>query len=152
MLSSIHKVIWAMRDKIARRDIESNLAEIHLLCKGFTRCPVPLGSELWTQIQEIRVLRNQVFHGSITDEHKMFGDIEDNRMFYYLPAIHFRGSKKEGKRTISPSMFNFDSDYVDEIRKVVDDVRDALVGAMNEDTRHWVMAWIDRSFVDRPGT
>lgn len=138
------------QDNIRKRSIESKLAEIHLLCRGFERCAVPLGSELWKNFSEIRTLRNEILHGNITDEHKIFSIIEDHLIFSYYPATEFRGSAKEGRRRLSPSMPNFSSRHVDQIKKIVDDVKDALLQAMDEQTRDWANRWLHDSVIVDP--
>ena len=136
--------------KIRMLDIESKLAQIHLLCNGFERCAVPLGSELWKKFSEIRTLRNEILHGNITDEHNIFSIIEDHLIFSYYPATEFRGSPKEERRRLSPSMPNFSSRHVDQIKKIVDDVKDALLEAMDEQTRYWANRWLHDSVIVDP--
>ena len=48
-------------------------------------------------MMKLRTFRNNVIHGNITDELKVYSIVEDNIMFFYGPTTDYRGKSAEKK-------------------------------------------------------
>jgi hypothetical protein len=131
-------------ERFLRADIDLRLAAIHVFCSGFSMQPVDPAADLWQRVRELRDFRNDFVHGNVTKEHEVRVFSEDDYLFFYHPAIDFRGTRAEAKRQrrIPRTQSQIRHETVDYVKQTVDQVREALLSAMDEDTASWVRSWI----------
>ena len=106
--------------------------------------PVSPKTDLWERFIKLRDFRNDVLHGNVKREENIYSFHEDRFLFYYGPAIDFRGLKVERKEKerFPTTMPKVRRKVVADIGKTVDDVVEAVISAMEEDTRNWVNGWL----------
>lgn len=127
-----------------RSHLDIRILSIHLFCRGFDKQPIAPGTDLWQRLITLIDFRNDVFHGNITEEDEGHIIVEDMFIFYYYPAYHFRGSKKSAAKSSLPRRIdNIDREVVLSLKQTADDIKDAIIGAMNEDMRSWAHRWIE---------
>lgn len=133
-----------------KSDLDLRFLNIHIFCDGFQSRVVSPGDEIWKRFIQLRDFRNTKVHGSVVDEHQDYLIIEDGIMFEYSPSLHFRGRKEERKRdkNIVSSIF-VKHQTVIEIKDIVDDIVEAILAAMDQDTRTWVKTWLHKTVIPR---
>jgi hypothetical protein len=132
-----------------RSDLDLRLLSLHVFCRGFHAQAVEPDSPLYGQLLQLRDFRNDVVHGNITEEHECHSLEEDGFMFFYLPAGDYRGRKKEESIPKGFSRFqsNIGEDTVTRTKETVDALREAILAAMEPETRAWVLSWLWRPIV-----
>jgi len=132
-----------------RSEIDLRLVAMHVFCTGFSAQTVLPGSELWQRIVDLRNFRNDLLHGNVLEEHMIYSFTEDNFLFFYSPSTDFRGRKLQAKaeRSLPRAQTRIVRRTVESIKATVDDVRSALLAAMDQDTAQWVQSWISTPFV-----
>lgn len=128
-------------------EIDLRLAALHVFCAGFTRQPLIPGSDLWNRVVALRDFRNDMVHGNVTEEHSIHSLLEDQFLFFYSPSSDYRGKKLEARRQIPRNQARMGPKTVESIKATVDQVRGALLEAMDETTRTWVSEWIDQAVI-----
>ena len=133
-----------------KSDLDMRLLNMHIFCDGFQSCVVSPGDEIWKRFIQLRDFRNIKVHGSVMDEHQDYLIMEDNMFFGYSPSLHFRGRKEERKRgkNIASSVF-IQHHTVTEIKNIVDDIVEAILAAMDQDTCTWVKTWLHQTVIHR---
>ena len=129
-----------------RSDLDLRLLSLHVFCRGFHTQAVEPDSPLYGQLLQLRDFRNDVVHCNITEEHECHSLEEDGFMFFYLPAGDYRGRKKEESIPKGFSRFqpNIGEDTVTRTKEIVDALREAILAAMEPETRAWVLSWLWR--------
>lgn len=132
-----------------RSEIDLRLVSMHVFCQGFTSQPIKPGTDLWNQILELRDFRNDLVHGNITKEHEIHFFTEDGYLFFYSPATDFRGRRLEAKpaRALPRAQTQITRKTVESVKATVDEVRHAIVDALDSDTRNWIESWLWSSLV-----
>ncbi len=126
-----------------RSDLDLRLVSMHVFCHGFQSQTVQPNSDLWLRMIQLRDFRNDVVHGNITEEHKCHSLQEDGFMFFYLPASDYRGRRRDSvPKSLSRFQSNVNEDTVRVTKQTVDDLREAILGAMDSETRTWVASWL----------
>lgn len=130
-------------------EVDLRLASLHVFCKGFVSQPLKPGSDLWNRVIELRDFRNDLVHGNVTDEHSIHSMNEDFFLFFYSPSSDFRGRKLEARRKLRlpRNQTRIDAKTVVQVKATVDEVREALLAAMDEPTRVWVGGWLNEAFI-----
>jgi hypothetical protein len=132
-----------------RSEIDLRLVSMHVFCSGFVKQPLEPGSDLWTRIIELRDLRNDLVHGNVTEEHRIYTFVEDGFQFFYSPSTDFRGRRLEAKarRRLPRAQTRITRKTVEAVKETVDQARDALIAAMDERTAAWVRSWINEAVI-----
>jgi hypothetical protein len=132
-----------------RSDLDLRLASMHVFCRGFQSQIVEPGSDLWVRMIQLRDFRNDVVHGNITEEHECHSLEEGGFMFFYLPAGDYRGRRSQSSVPEHLSRFqpNVNEDTVRVTKETVDDLREAILAAMDSQTRSWVASWLWRPMI-----
>lgn len=132
-----------------RSDLDLRILSIHLFCKGFISQPIAPGSNLWNRLLKLRDFRNDVFHGNLTEEYRTYIIPEDCFMFHYSPAKDFRGRQKSNISDgyLSRDMSNIGKSTVESIKNLSDEIKDAIIAAMDVDTQRWVNSWISEPII-----
>lgn len=133
-----------------KSDLDMRLLNMHIFCDGFQSRVVSPGDEIWKRFIQLRDFRNRKVHGSVVDEHQDYMIMEDGILFGYSPSLHFRGRKEERKRgkNIASSVL-VQHHTVTEIKNIVDDIVEAILAAMDQDTRTWVKTWLHKTVIPR---
>lgn len=132
-----------------RGEIDLRLVSMHIFCAGFDSQPIKPGSELWNQIIELRDLRNDLVHGNITEEHRVYSIMEAGFLFFYAPSTDFRGRKLEAKpaRAFPRDQTQITKKTVMSIKEITDRVRESILSAMDIETRTWAESWLWNSVI-----
>lgn len=132
-----------------RSEVDLRLVSMHVFCSGFVRQPLVPGTDLWSRIIELRDLRNDLVHGNVTDEHRIFAFVEDSFQFFYSPSTSFRGRRLEAKaeQRLPRAQKQITRKTVESVKDTVDRARQALVEAMDEETGAWVRSWISEALI-----
>ena len=101
---------------------------------------------------DLRDFRNDIVHGNFSDEHRIYALYESGYDFYYSPSADFRGTKTERKspEILTRYQSQFGSGAVKHVKRIVDDLRQAILSAMDEPTRAWVESWLWDAVVPPP--
>lgn len=131
-------------ERLVRLDLDLRLVSMHVFCRGFESQTVLPNSDLWTRLIQLRDFRNDVVHGNITAEHECHSIQEDGFTFFYSPAGDYRGRKSEASVPKGLSRFqpNVTEETVHVTKQTVDDLREAILAAMEPKTRAWVTSWL----------
>ena len=93
---------------------------------------------------QLRDFRNDIVHGNITEEHECHMLEDDGFQFFYSPAGDFRGRRSQ--RTVSQNLTRFQPNIreatVETTKQTVDELRSAIISAMDPTTREWVYSWL----------
>ncbi|MGH8427647.1 MAG: hypothetical protein ACRES7_06665 [Gammaproteobacteria bacterium] len=135
-----------------RSDLDLRIVAMHIFCRGFKEQPVKPGSELWTRMNHLKNFRNDIVHGNITEEHKIFSFEEDSLLFFYSPPSDFRGGKSKVPQNLTRFQGRINVTTANTIRGIVDDVRDAIVTAMDRETQAWANSWMWQPFLNSEET
>jgi hypothetical protein len=145
------------RDKERREDrgagdLDLRVLSLHLFCRGFSRQPIEPGTPLWTELNRLREFRNDLLHGNLTEEHRIHTLVEGAFVFWYAPSREDRGParEKQMRKRIARSTFHIDEKNVTDVQSVVDEVRFAVVDALEPRLQEWVRSWIDDDVVMPP--
>jgi hypothetical protein len=122
---------------------------MHVFCSGFSKQPISPGSDLWQRIIDLRDFRNDMVHGNITEEHRLHSFTEDGFLFFYSASTDFRGRKLEAKaaRVLPRAQTQITRKTVHSVKATVDEVRAAILAAMDQETGQWVNSWISTPLV-----
>ena len=127
-----------------RSDLDLRLVSMHVFCLGFISQTIQPGSDLWTRMIQLRDFRNDIVHGNITEEHECHMLEDDGFQFFYSPAGDFRGRRSQ--RTVSQNLTRFQPNIreatVETTKQTVDELRSAIISAMDPTTREWVYSWL----------
>jgi hypothetical protein len=128
----------------ARFEIDLRLASMQVFCDGFASQPIAPGSDLWERVIQLRDFRNDLVHGNITEEHRVYSFVDDSFLFFYSPASDFRGRKLEAKaeRGLPRAQTQITRRTVESVQATVNEVRSALIAAMDAETMSWVQSWL----------
>ena len=127
-----------------KSDLDLRLLTMHLFCNGFKSQIISPQAELWKNMLNLRDFRNNVIHGNITDEHKVYSIIEDKFMFFYGPTTDYRGksAEKKAEKQFPVTMPQMTKKIVFSIKEIVDEIVKSIITAMDDKTRNWVEGWI----------
>lgn len=132
-----------------RSEIDLRLISMHVFCSGFSKQPISAGSDLWQRIIDLRNFRNDMVHANITEEHRLHAFTEDDFLFFYSASTDFRGRKLEAKAAsaLPRAQTQITIKTVHSVKATVDDVRAAILAAMDQETGQWVNSWISTPLV-----
>lgn len=133
-----------------RADLDLRLLTMHLFCKGFRAPVVSRDTDLWNKFIKLRDFRNKRFHGNVVEEHDNYMILEDGIAFFYWPSTQFRGIKAERKAKKGlPLSMSIHPETVTEVKEIVDEVIEAVMSAMDDETRRWVAGWLHQPQIGR---
>jgi hypothetical protein len=132
-----------------RSEIDLRLISMHVFCSGFSKQPISAGSDLWQRIIDLRDFRNDMVHANITEEHRLHTFTEDDFLFFYSASTDFRGRKLEAKAAsaLPRAQTQITKRTVRSVKTTVDEVRAAILAAMDQETGQWVNSWISTPLV-----
>jgi hypothetical protein len=137
---------------LTRSDLDLRVSSLHVFCRGFARQPIPIGSELWSEINHLREFRNDLLHGNVTDEHELHTIPEGPFIFYYAPFRDYRGPNRE-RRTrerLRRYTAEIDRDFVGRIRSIVDRSQGAIIESLEPKLQTWALDLLEQEVVTRP--
>jgi hypothetical protein len=139
---------------LARSDLDLRVSSLHIFCRGFARQPIPVGSELWDDINQLREFRNDLIHGNVTDEHELHVIPDGLYSFYYAPFRDYRGPSRErrAKERIRRYTADIDQESVRRIRTIVDQSQAAIVAALDPKLQVWARDLLEEEVVLRPSS
>lgn len=132
-----------------RSEIDLRLVSMHVFCSGFSKQTISPGTDLWQRIIDLRDFPNDMVHGNITEEHRLHRFTEDAFLFFYSASTDFRGRKLEAKaaRVLPRAQTQITRKTVHAVKATVDEIRAAILAAMDQETGQWVNSWISTPFV-----
>lgn len=132
-------------DRLAQHaDFESRLLALPLFCKGFERPPFTPDMPLFKRVRELRKFRNEVLHGSFSDDDHVIRLLtEDNYFFYWWPAVDEAAvANRDGSaRQLPLARGLFRRRHTDIVRRDVELAVEAIISAMQPDYRGWAESW-----------
>ena len=133
-----------------RADLDLRLLTMHLFCKGFRAPVVSRDTDLSDRFEKLKKFRNETFHGNVVKEHDVYMILKDGIFFVYTPSTQFRGIKAERKAEKGlPLSMSIGPETVTTVKKIVDEVIEAVILAMDDETRKWVAGWLHQPQIPR---
>lgn len=143
-LRSDHLVV-----ELIKKDLHVRLNCMHIFCDHFTSAPFSAESELPARVGEFQTWRNKVIHADLSDDLRIYSALEDGVLLHYFPAVDNRGHNRAAAGTISRFQPKVRSKDVMGMRQIVDDVRTAILAALDENTSPMLKAAIERNAIGR---
>lgn len=125
-------------------DLDLRFTTAHVFCEGFERQILTPGSDLWNRFIKLRSFRNDVIHGNITPDNRVYSIPEDSTVFYYNGTSEYRGriAEKEAAGKYPRDLAGFSKKHVQDIKQTVDDIVEAILNAATEENRRWLESWL----------
>lgn len=140
-----------MYDRVTdKADLDIRLATMHLYCNGFAKQIINRESPEWGMFQRLRDFRNNIMHGNLKGDHRVYQLVEDGITFFYGPAIDFMGQKRIDNKVGEFPLFmsSIDESVVKNIKETVDSLINCIILAMDEETKKWTEGWIDKAILN----
>lgn len=135
-----------------RADLDVRFISAHVFCAGFPKQILSPRTGLWKRLIKLRQYRNDVVHGNITPDHRVYAVQEDVSTFFYSGVTDFRGTKAErrARQRFPYKMQQMGKNTVLEIKETVDLLVDAVLEAADDKTAKWLKGWIWEALIPPP--
>lgn len=124
-----------------RADFELRVLSLSLYCIGFERVPTPPESLAFGHIRRLRAFRNNLLHGNLSrDDHVIYLVPQDYFIFHWWPAAE-AGDAHSSFEELPVARTLFRKSHAQSVRKLVEEVVDAIIASLEPKYRKWVAGW-----------
>lgn len=135
-----------LRKDLRKKPLEDKINATFLCCDGFVRQPIGGNNvKLLQDLTKIKWFRNDILHGNLTNYNEVDELKEDGFMFYYKHGSDF--ASFDSSRELSRFQSDITSSHVLSIKATVDNIREAIIDAMDPETKLKVETWLWSSLI-----